>query len=168
LKQFQRVLSSKRVLSALYRVAGSLWTAENTFIGVAYGLIGIPTQGIGFQYGQLQFRGNLLQGLLSRILTGGSGAIVFGDAGIYPRGFGPETITDCATGQTLGLEESYHSGQARILGPFYLPANIVGGTLGLIRDGYWHGPANFMERGPHRRPPQRFCRRGHRPLRQAL
>ena len=153
---FQRIRSRKKLLSAAARAVGSVWTAENTIIGVAYGLIGIPTQGIGFEHGQLQFKGNLLQGLLSRITTGGNGAIVLGDVGIYPRGLGPETITDCTTGQTLGLEESYHSRQARILGPFYLPANIAGGALGLIRDGSWHGQANFMERGPHHKPPRRF------------
>src|SRR5262245_32535097 len=73
---FQRIRSRKRLWSATSRAIGSVWTAENTVIGVAYGLIGIPTQGIGFKHGQLQFKGNLLQSLLSRITTGGNGAIV--------------------------------------------------------------------------------------------
>jgi hypothetical protein len=68
--------------------------------------------------GQLQFKGNLLQSGLSWIFTGGeTGAITIGDAGIFPRGFGPETITDIESGQTLGREESFHSIQGRILGP---------------------------------------------------
>lgn len=143
--------------SGVGRVAGHIWNLPNTVLGAAYGLIGIPTQGIGLENGQLQFKGNLLQRGLSWIFTGGgTGAITIGDAGIFPRGFGPETITDIASGQTLGLEESFHSIQGRILGPLYLPANIVGGAAGVIGSGYWHGPANFMERGPHQVPPRVF------------
>jgi len=44
----------------------------NTVLGTAYGILGIPSGGIGFEYGQLQFKGNLLQWLLS---GGGNGAI---------------------------------------------------------------------------------------------
>jgi hypothetical protein len=156
MKAFRRIRNRKKLLSTTGRAIGSLWTVGNTIMGVLYGVIGIPTQGIGFQHDQLQFKGNLLQGLLSRITTGGNGAIVLGEVGIYSPGFGPETITDCASAQTLGLEESYHSRQARILGPFYLPANILGGALGLLLDGSWHGHANFMERGPHHKPPRCF------------
>jgi hypothetical protein len=138
--------------SKIGNVMGYLWNGPNTALGVAYGLIGIPTQGIRWEHGQLQFKGHLLQ----RFLSGNRGAITIGDAGIYPAGFGPETIRDLATGQTLGLEESYHSSQGRILGPLYLPANLLGGILGLIHGGSWHDPANFMERGPHSIPPRRF------------
>ena len=141
-------------------VLGYIWNGPNTVLGTAYGLIGIPTGGIGFEHGQLQFRGNLLQ----RLLSGNSGAITLGDAGIYPSGFGPQTPgTSGPTAQTVGLEESYHSRQGRILGPAYLPANLVGGILGLIVNGSWHGGpippfngANFMERGPHANPPRRW------------
>lgn len=141
-------------------VLGYIWNVPNTALGVAYGLIGIPTKGIGFEHGQMQFRGNLLQ----RLLSANSGAITLGDAGVYPSGFGPQTPgTSGPTAQTVGLEESYHSRQGRVLGPAYLPANLVGGILGLIRNGSWHGGpippfngANFMERGPHANPARRW------------
>jgi hypothetical protein len=138
--------------SKVVSTLGYIWNAPNTAVGLTYGLIGIPTEGIGWEHGQLQFKGHLLQ----RLLSGNSGAITIGDAGIYPAGFGPGTIRNQATGQTLGLEESYHSSQGRILGPLYLPANLLGGILGLIHGGSWHDPANFMERGPHSVPPRRF------------
>ena len=129
----------------------SEWTAPNTAIGIAYGLGGIPTEGIGFEDGQLQFKGNLLQGYLAKKLGAEGGAITFGEAGIYSPQNGPKTIINDATGQTLGLEESFHSTQARFLGPFYLWANGLGGALGLYFNGDWHGSANFMEQGPHRK-----------------
>jgi hypothetical protein len=52
--------------------------------------------------------------------------------------------------------EGYHSSQARLLGIFYIPANFVGGALGLYYEGNWHGQSNFMEQGPHAQPPRRF------------
>jgi hypothetical protein len=143
--------------STVGQVAGYVWNLPNTVVGAAYGIIGIPTQGIGFENGQFQFKGNLLQRGVSWILTGGeTGAITLGDAGVYPPGFGPERPMDIVSGQTLGLEESFHSIQGRILGPLYLPANILGGAAGIIGSGSWHGSGNFMERGPHRIPPTVF------------
>jgi len=123
---------------------GRIWNSPNTVVGTAYGVLGIPTGGIGYEYGQLQFKGNLLQWLLS---GGGNGAITLGDAGIYPPGFGPETIQ--FSGLPLGLEESFHSIQGRILGPFYLPAHVAFGTSAALANGYWHGPVNLLEQGPH-------------------
>ncbi len=153
----QNVVSGGGFWGGVGSVLGRIWSLPNTALGVAFGLVGIPTQGFGFENGQIQFKGNLLQSGLAWIFTGGNtGAITLGDAGIFPRGLGPGTVTDIASGQTLGLEESFHSVQGRILGPLYLPANIVGGSLGVIRNGYWHGPANFMERGPHLVPPRVF------------
>jgi RHS repeat-associated protein len=164
-------------------VLGRIWNLPNTIIGAAYGLAGMAVGavaslawgalhvaslgrlggfswfggGISFANGQIQFTGSVLQRGLGWVFTGGgNGAITLGDVGIYPPGFGPGTVMDTASGQTLGLEESFHSQQGRILGPAYLPANIIGGVLGVARNGYWHGPANFMERGPHLVPPRRF------------
>ena len=122
-----------------------------------YGVVGIPTEGVSFEHGQIQFKGNLLQEVLSK--PGGYGAITFGEVGIYPRastGWGPDRIQDPKTGVTLGFQESFHSQQARVLGPLYLPAHLVGGILATILDGRWHGPTNIWEQGPHANPPRRF------------
>jgi hypothetical protein len=139
-------------LATIGKAAGVVWNLPNTAIGTAYGLLGIPTGGISFEYGQFQFRGNLLQWLLS---GGGNGAVTLGDTGIYPPGFGPETVQP-GSGFTLGFEESFHSLQGRILGPLYLPAHITFGTSALLVNRYWHGPVNLLERGPHASPPRIF------------
>jgi hypothetical protein len=142
-------------LGTIGRLAGAIWNLPNTVIGTAYGLLGIPTGGIGFEYGQLQFKGNLLQWLLS---GGGNGAITLGDAGIYPPGFGPDYIQQVYNGAniTLGFEESFHSLQGRILGPLYLPAHLTLGTSALIVNQSWHGWVNVLEAGPHASPPRIF------------
>jgi hypothetical protein len=50
--------------------------------------------------------------------------------------------------------ERQHTIQGQQLGPFYLPSNLAGGALALVRDGDWHGPGNWNERGPQERPPR--------------
>ncbi len=160
-------------------VLGRIWNAPNTALGLAYGAAGMAVGaagsaawgavyvatfgryggfkwlggGVMFGDGQIQFTGSPLQRGLGWVFTGGgSGAITLGDVGIYPRGFGPGSINP--TGQSVGLEESFHSRQGRIFGPLYLPANVLGGILGLVGNGSWHGPSNFMEVGPHSVPPR--------------
>ncbi len=148
-----REAASGSWLGTIGNAAGVIWNLPNTVIGTAYGLLGIPTGGIGFEYGQLQFKGNLLQWLLS---GGGNGAITLGDTGVYPPGFGPETVTQPSLGITLGFEESFHSLQGRVLGPLYLPAHVALGTTAVLANGYWHGPVNLLEVGPHAAPPRIF------------
>jgi DNA replication protein DnaC len=62
-----------------------------------------------------------------------------------------------------GTRKLQHTLQGQVLGPLYLPANIIGGvtaTLGTPFTGPgpggspWHGPLNFMERGPMAMPPR--------------
>jgi RHS repeat-associated protein len=139
----------------LVTALGVTWNLGNTILGVTYGLLGIPTEGIGFEHGQIQFSGNLLQWLLS---LGGNGAVTLGHVGIYPPGFGPETVTQVsnASSVTLGYEESFHSVQGEFLGPLYLPAHLILGTLATIWNGEWHGPLNVLEAGPHASPPRAF------------
>ena len=146
--EYGQRFSNGSMLASVGRFArdtlGRIWNLPNTVLGTAYGILGIPTKGIGFGYGQLQFKGNLLQWLLS---GGGNGAITLGDAGVYPHGFGPETVAP--SGFALGFEESFHSLQGRILGPFYLPAHLTLGTSALAVNWDWHGPVNLLEQGPH-------------------
>ena len=53
---------------------------------------------------------------------------------------------------TVGDHGRQHTCQSEILGPFYLPANILGGILSLIIKQNWH-EFNFMELGPLDEPP---------------
>jgi hypothetical protein len=148
--------SGRGVVRTIGRIVGEIWGGVTSVVGTSIGLLGIPTGGIGIDNGQIQFEGNFLQRLL-----GSDRAVTIGAAGIYPRSGtdpgGPGYVTHEATGQTTGMEEGNHSTQNLVLGPFYIPAHILTGTLGIIGPGHgWHGDWNFLEKGPHDVPPRPF------------
>jgi hypothetical protein len=66
-----------------------------------------------------------------------------------------------ATPQALGPHEIRHTIQGQILGPLYIPANLIGMGASLLSSpfvdsphGILFGPANFMEAGPYSTPPR--------------
>lgn len=153
-------------------VAGKVWAAPNTAIGLAYGLAGTA---VGAAMGTnpkirrgengIDFVNNPLAGL---------GAITLGNTTSWgqdpkdPRSFwytDQEPWTPEREAQNF-RHEAAHTRQSEQLGPLYLPANIIGGVSSVIagkpKDGdpsRWHTDVNFMERGPKQNPPAPWPRR---------
>lgn len=134
--------------------AGKIWNAPNTILGLGYGglgyLAGWPSYWMGQQdkppgittgNNAVQFTNNPL---------GGVGAITIGNT----ETFAPDTKEYPDNRRTLGPHEEQHTYQGQLLGPLYLPSNILGGTAGLLIDGRWHGTHNWNEVGPYQTPPR--------------
>jgi len=124
-------------------IIGKIWNIPNDIIGLALGVAGLPF-GAEMHLGNnaLEFTNNPLAFL---------GAITLGNVINYAPGFGP-TVEAPEGGHTVGTHESMHTFQGQILGPLYIPANIIGGILGSIFGGDYHAPGNFMEAGPQSHP----------------
>lgn len=133
-------------------VAGKIWAAPNTAIGLAVG-------GVGYLAGQahrlfpgdqrdphIRIGHNAIE--FANNPTMPLGAMTLGNASIY--GGDPYDPSDpmWATQD----HERQHTIQSQQLGPFYLPSNIAGGLNGALRDGDWHGPSNWNEVGPQTTP----------------
>jgi hypothetical protein len=130
------------------QVLAKLWSAPNTAIGVVYGLAGHlaalanargPRPRICVGHNALEFLNNP---------GGGVGAITLGNVIVY-----------CDDPYARGAEaymrhEEAHTRQSELLGPLYLPSNLLGGLTAMVRDGHWHGPANWNETGPQMTPPR--------------
>lgn len=131
-------------------LAGKVWNAPNSLVGLAYGgaghIVGLATSThpyVTAGANAIQFRNNPF---------GGVGAITLGNTTTYDR---EPWIDD---GISVQEHERQHTIQGQQLGPMYLPSNLAGGTLAVMRDGDWHGPSNWNERGPQERPPRPWSR----------
>lgn len=111
---------------------GQTVNLPNTVIGLAIGGTGELFGGgrVDLGHNAVQFHDNLFMPF---------GAITLGNVIIYGRG-APELI--------VGDHEEQHTYQGQILGPLYLPAHIILGTISWIIDSDWHGPINVLETGP--------------------
>lgn len=142
-------------------------------MGLAYGAVGglidatvqVATLGrvdlgFGASIGNnaIQFTNHPLQRLF------GGGAITLGNTiafGGLPGDAAPTSVPFVSV--PIGSHELQHTFQGQVLGPLYLPANIIGGVAGTLGTPFtgpgpggspWHGPLNFMERGPLAVPPR--------------
>lgn len=144
-------------------IVGKVWNAPNTALGLAFGGAGYvlgqanrlrptdqPNPGIRFGHNAVEF--------IHSPLTP-AGALTLGNTVSYAGD--PYDPNDkvwgnykSERGHKVQEHERQHTIQGEQLGPLYLPSNIAGGVLGLIRDGDWHGPSNWNERGPNLPEPQ--------------
>lgn len=124
-------------------VVGKVWALPNTIVGFTAGMAGVPFGGDWPSLGNnaIQFENNPLAS---------GGAITFGNAIVY----GGSRYDLAADGNQFWRHEMQHTYQAQILGPLYLPSNILGGTVSAVTGGGWHGPLNWNEIGPQQHPPQ--------------
>jgi hypothetical protein len=155
-------------------IAGKVWNAPNTALGLLYGGAGMAVGEVGHLLGLqknapgVRWRDNAVQ--FTDNPFGGVGALTLGnttayrgdpydpaDRYWYPHGEDPRTIEN---GHSIGEHEAQHTYQGQELGPAYLPSNIAGGLMGLLFDRDpvtgkpdWHGPHNWNERGPQDSPP---------------
>lgn len=144
-------------VSSLGDVAGKIWNAPNTILGLGYGAAGYvagwPSYFLGLQDeppgittgdNAVQFTNNPL---------GGWGAITLGNAQVI-NGEPADNIGTRDHPIPIGRHEEQHTHQEQQLGPLYLPSNILGGAAGLLIDGSWHGPHNWNEVGPQQPEPK--------------
>jgi RHS repeat-associated protein len=124
-------------------VIGKILNVPNDIAGLLLGIAGLP---FGDQW-SFSYDGVGYNGLLITDNPLVSTAITFGNV----INFGPDFPPDEA-----GLHEMQHTWQGQMFGPLYIPLNLIGGSLGEIFNGAWHGPANFMETGPQMQPPVPF------------
>jgi hypothetical protein len=129
------------VKNILVNAVRKAWNTPNTVLGLLWGGLGMvggakPTLGNN----AIQFENHPFMPL---------GAITIGNTIHYPQGFGPDFKLHNGV---LGKHEMQHTYQGEMLGPLYIPSNILGLSLGGIRDGDTHGPSNWNERGPQSKP----------------
>ncbi|MDB5422840.1 MAG: repeat protein [Phenylobacterium sp.] len=152
-------------------VVGALFNAPNTAVGVAYGSVGDAVGEAAYAMGlakkrpQMAFRDGAVE--FTDNPFGGVSAITIGDSTTYkgnpydPRD-GYWARDRRANGYPVWEHEKQHRIQGRQLGPLYLPSNLAGGLNALVRDGEWHGPSNWNERGPQLNPPRPWAPKSNR------
>lgn len=156
-------------------IAGKIWNAPNTAIGLAYGGLGDVVGEAGHALGvweqkpAIRWRDNAVQFVHNPF--GGVGAITIGntttyngdpydphDSTWYPKNLFPGGVDIDAieNGHSIGHHEQAHTWQGEQLGPLYLPSNVLGGLNALMHGEDWHGAHNWNEVGPKANPPRRW------------
>jgi RHS repeat-associated protein len=137
---------------SLLDVAGKIWNLPNTAIGLLYGttgyFVGWGSYGLGLQTHPpgVGFGDNAIQ--FSYNPFGYYGAITLGNVEVF--GGSPNDLA--ADGNRIGLHEMQHTYQGQLLGPLYLPSNLLGGLAAVLSEGDWHAPQNWNEVGPQQHP----------------
>lgn len=149
-------------------IAGKIWNAPNTALGLIAG-------GVGYAAGQVdrlrhpdrdpprvQVGHNAVEFINNPVsplggLTLGN-VTMYGDDPYDPSNKGWAGYRR-KYGHPVQEHEEQHTYQGQQLGPFYLPSNIAGGLLALARDRDWGGPSNWNERGPKLNPPRPWAGR---------
>ena len=121
-------------------IIGKFWASPDTALGLGLGVAGHVLASATGRHPRLSIGNNAVQ--FENNPVGGVSAVTLGNTSIYSG-----ELHDAA-------HERQHTYQAQLLGPFYLPSNLVGGLLALGKDGSWHGPHNWNEVGPQMTPPR--------------
>jgi len=135
-------MSRTRLVRAIVAKA---WNAPNTMLGLALGAVGLA-------FGSCARRDHDAIQFLAHPLIVPCYALTLGNVVLYGRGASPADRT--TGGATMAEHERQHTLQGERLGPLYLVSNALGGVIALVRDGAWHGPSNWNERGPQSNPPR--------------
>ena len=135
-------MTNSGLMGTALDIVGKIWNAPNTAIGLIWGGIGLlGGADVSIGNNAIQFTNHPLM----------FGAITLGNTISYAPDFGPEF--ELSNG-TVGQHEMQHTIQGQVLGPLYLPSNILGGAAGLILNRSWGGSANWNEVGPYSTPPR--------------
>ncbi|MBL7661349.1 hypothetical protein JNK13_01220 [bacterium] len=130
-------------------LAGKVWNLPNTVIGTLWGMLGVPFgANVTFDNNAIQFE--------NHPFMFDEGAITLGNTTIYDTNAWPSKTIEAQPGVTYAQHEIQHTFQGELFGPLYLPANILGGLLANLNQGFWHGDSNFMETGPKSSSPKPF------------
>jgi len=156
----QAVLARGRRRAGWGNVAGKIWNAPNTAIGVVYGVLGMGAGALAHRLAgaarpKVFWRDNAIQ--FTNNPFGGVGAITLGNTTtwigdpydpadrVWRAADGSPRLEN---GHTYPQHETQHTYQGELLGPFYLPSNLLGGLNAVLRGEGWHGDHNWNERGP--------------------
>ncbi|HEX2800658.1 MAG TPA: hypothetical protein VHN73_01195, partial [Phenylobacterium sp.] len=150
-------------------IAGKIWNAPNEAVGKAAGYLGY---GVG-QVAHALAPGHFAQPEIRRypdrtefinnpVARGGAvtvgGNVIYGDDPYSPKGRQTWKGTEEREGHPVWEHEQQHIHQARLLGPLYLPSNILGLAASALLDRdapiIGHGPHNWNEVGPQMNPPR--------------
>lgn len=141
-------------------LVGKVWNVPNTVIGVAYGVLGMAVGRLANMFcggpaPKVFWRDNALQ--FTNNPFGGVSAITLGNTTTWrddpygppnKRWFTPDGSPRLEKGHTYPQHETQHTYQGELLGPLYLPSNLLGGLNSVLRGEGWHGDHNWNERGP--------------------
>ncbi len=136
----------------LIDLEGKLWTLPNTAIGIAFGGIGYAAGLVMGTDPSIVVRQNAIQFINNPLSF--MGDITLGNTTSYHPDLGPDSPrNEGGLGVTQDHEEQ-HTYQAQLLGPLYLPANLIGGIRSMLiapsgTYDSWHYN-NFMENGPQK------------------
>jgi hypothetical protein len=112
----------KKIAGAVADIAGKLWNLPNTAVGLGLGAFGTP---LGARDNALNYGGNtFLQAINPNVA-----AITFGNVVNYAPGFRPNDFLPTYDGTAtvrLASHERAHTYQSQILGPFFIPAYVLG------------------------------------------
>ncbi len=144
---------------------GKLWNAPNTLLGLLLGGLGHGCAAIGRPGRRgpprIQLGHNAVEFLNNPAAP--LGGLTLGNVTIYGDDpYDPASgwlAYELRYGHPVQAHEEQHTYQGQLLGPFYLPSNLVGGLLAVLRDGHWHGSTNWNERGPQMNPPRPWAPR---------
>lgn len=145
---------------SLAGLLGKVWNLPNTVLGLVYGIAGHALALLMLRKdARIDIGNNAIQFHNSPLMLT---AMTLGNVIIYGRARCPErhncAFCDSPATHTVGREEFRHTQQGEILGPLYLPAHLIAGTISLLRTPHpdllhpvdaWHRN-NFMEYGPMR------------------
>ncbi len=139
-------------------VAGKIWGAPNTAVGLLVGSVGYIV-GWAMYENQLQdsapeihVRNNAIEFVHNP--GGGVSAITFGNAELFGRSLPSDPdYGNPSLAHSTEDHEMQHTYQSQLLGPLYLPLAGLSLLMGSVFNGFSHGPAAFMERGPQRDVP---------------
>ena len=124
--------------SVLGSVFGKLWNGVNSTVGLLWGGIGVLLGAkVSLGHNAIQFEDHPLT----------FSAITLGNTISYGKGVSPDVV---------GAHEEQHTYQGELLGPLYLPSNILGGLSAELHDGCWHGDTNWNEAGPQAKEPSEW------------
>ena len=68
------------------------------------------------------------------------------------RSLGGELRDLASDGNEMWVHEMQDTYQSQLLGPLYLPSNLMGGVLSVVTGGAWIGQLNWNEIGPQQHP----------------
>lgn len=128
-------------------VVKKIWALPNTLIGLVYGVIGLFAGAKAHwerDIGVLRFTD-----VPRRLL---SSAVSLGHVQLFSVGYFKTLggdLTPNRLGTPIAFEETWHTRQAEVLGPFYLLFYLVGLTISFVTTGKSHHN-NFMEKAPER------------------
>jgi len=124
-------------------VIGKIWNLPNTIIGLGWGYLGVLGGGDwpNFENNAIEFPNHPFT--KTGVTLGNT--IHYADGYNSGGAYSPEVIGD---------HERQHTYQGELLGPLYLPSNILGLSAGQLLNGSTHGPANWNEQGPQSAPPR--------------